>query len=303
MLESFIRYWYDPVGFARDCIEWPDDQGLTDYQEHILRLLVRTKLVCVRSGHGSGKTMVDAIAILWFALTRDMAFVDWDCYIFASFARQIDQYLWPEVHKWAKRIKWDVVGRNPFTDDELTKFSLTLTYGVAGESKFPRPIAAHPGQEVLGILTELTGGGIPQQFYSVPDGEYCLAQGTPQSRKGPFYEVHHLHTWPWSTVHVSVHEAIRAQRISAQWVEARKRDWGEESALYQWRVLGEFTDESVPEIQTHRRFTQLDPADFLISLHTHCLHCGAAVKIRPIDRHGYQPGMKLDEPHDCPNVT
>jgi len=46
----------------------------------------------------------------------------------------------------------------------------------------------------------------------------------------------------WVTRHVTIDEAIKAGRISTDWVEQRKRQWGEDSSIYQNRVLGEFAD-------------------------------------------------------------
>ena len=46
----------------------------------------------------------------------------------------------------------------------------------------------------------------------------------------------------WAAIHVKLEDAIRAGRINPAWAEARKAQWGEQSAIYQNRVLGEFAD-------------------------------------------------------------
>ena len=65
---------------------------------------------------------------------------------------------------------------------------------------------------------------------------------TPGSPAGVFYSIHSKATGfeDWWTRHVRLEEAISAGRISAVWAEARKRQWGESSAVYKNRVLGEF---------------------------------------------------------------
>jgi hypothetical protein len=47
-----IRYYDDPVGFARDCIDWRGTDGLAEYQEEIMGALPRRKRIAVRGPHG-----------------------------------------------------------------------------------------------------------------------------------------------------------------------------------------------------------------------------------------------------------
>lgn len=85
------KYWADPVGFVKDCIQFERDDGVTPYQERALQSLVDTGRVCVRSLHGAGKTAVASWAVLWFALTRDVR--DWKVPTTASTWRQLTKYL------------------------------------------------------------------------------------------------------------------------------------------------------------------------------------------------------------------
>lgn len=59
---------------------------------------------------------------------------------------------------------------------------------------------------------------------------------------GRFYDIHSRKPGyeDWTVRHVTLGEAIKAGRISPDWAEQRKRQWGEDSAIYQNRVLGEF---------------------------------------------------------------
>ena len=61
--DAMARYYNDPVGFARTCIEWPEDAALTDYQADILQSLVDNTKVCVRSLHGAGKALLTRTSI------------------------------------------------------------------------------------------------------------------------------------------------------------------------------------------------------------------------------------------------
>jgi len=71
---------------------------------------------------------------------------------------------------------------------------------------------------------------------------YVLAISTPGDRSGRFFDIHRKASGfsDWQTRHFTVDEAIRAGRVSPEWVEQRRRQWGEDSPVYQARVLGEF---------------------------------------------------------------
>src|SRR5689334_20771533 len=91
-------YLHDPVGFAADCVQWPPGESLTTYQAEILDNLARVRRAAVRGPHGLGKTTTNALAILWFAITREAARLDWKCVTTAGSWHQLEHYLWPEVH-------------------------------------------------------------------------------------------------------------------------------------------------------------------------------------------------------------
>ena len=108
------RYYDDPLGFAADCIDWRGG-GLTAYQQEIIGELTARKREAVRGPHGLGKSLIAAITLLWFALTSDAAGVDWKVITTAGSWRQLTAYLWPEIHKWSGRVRWDRVRDAPFS--------------------------------------------------------------------------------------------------------------------------------------------------------------------------------------------
>ena len=123
-------YYDDPVRFLNTFIDWPDGMGLTPYQEEILAMLPTQKRVAAYGPHGLGKTTMEALTLIWFAATRDHASVDWKNPTLASVWRQLTKFLWPEVHKWAKRLKWSDMGIDPWDKrTELLTLSLKLNHG------------------------------------------------------------------------------------------------------------------------------------------------------------------------------
>lgn len=243
------KYYDDPVGFAADCIDWRDD-GLTGYQQEIIGSLPSRKRVSVRGPHSLGKSAIAATTVLWFALTRDAAGVDWKVPCTAGSWHQLVQYLFPELHKWAGRLRWDKVrdGR-PFTRQELLNLNLRLSHGAAfaGASANSALIEGAHADSLLFVFDEAKA--IPAATFDACEGAlggqgeaYALMLSTPGAPQGRFYDVQVRKPGyeDWYARHVTLDEAIAAGRISPDWAAQRALQWGEQSSIYVNRVLGEF---------------------------------------------------------------
>jgi hypothetical protein len=248
-------YLYDPVGFARDLIFWKPGQGLVDYQQGILQDLVDHRRVAVRGPHGLGKTGIVGIAVLWFALTRDAAGVDWKAITTAGAWRQLTRYLWPEIHKWAPRLRWDRLGRPEFDPRrELLEQMLKLRHGEAF------PVASNDAALIEGAHADSLlyvydeAKAIPAATFDAVEGAFsgarpeglpeafAIAVSTPGEPSGRFYDIHARKPGldDWHARHVTLADAIAAGRVSADWAEDRAAQWGRGSAVFANRVLGEF---------------------------------------------------------------
>jgi hypothetical protein len=253
-----VQFHDDPVGWAAEHFTWPKDQFLSPYQQEILNALVEHRRVAVRGPHGLGKTAMAAITILWFAITRDAEEVDWKIPVTASVWRQLQLYLWPEVHKWARRLRWDQIGRPPFSrGTELLHLSLKLNFGEAFAlaSDDPTAIEGAHATELLYVFDEAKA--IPAETFDAAEGAfstagttdgtnaYALAISTPGDPSGRFYDIHARipGTERWWTRHVTLGEAIAAGRVTEEWAEDHRLLWGE-SSVYANRVLGEFASSS-----------------------------------------------------------
>lgn len=249
-------YRGNEVAAVHDLFEWSDGQAPTFYQDEIIDSLFQHKRVTVRGPHGLGKTTLASWCILVFALTRDGE-SDWKIPTTASNWRQLTKFLWPEIHKWSRKIKWDRVGRDPFNNRlELQTLNLRLQTGeaFAVASDTPGYIEGAHADSLLYIFDEAKL--IPAVTFDAAEGAfsgagtdtsneaYALAISTPGETSGRFYDIHtHKAGFEdWKTRHVTLQEAIKAGRISSEWAAARARQWGEKSAIYQNRVEGEFAD-------------------------------------------------------------
>ena len=245
-------YRDDWLALIHDCIEWKDDRP-AQYQEEIISQFQQCKRAAVRGPHGLGKTALAAWVVLIFALLYDGS--DWKAATTASAWRQLTKYLWPEIHKWTRRLKWDKIGREPFNmRTELLTLSLKLETGeaFAVASDNSDLIEGAHADHILYLFDE--SKSIPDNTFDAAEGAfstagddtgkeaYALAISTPGEPIGRFYDIHKRKPGyeDWWVRHVTLDEAIKARRISRQWSEQRRRQWGETSAVYQNRVAGEF---------------------------------------------------------------
>ncbi len=233
--------------FAQECIVWAPGEGPTDYQLEILQQLPRRRRVSVRGPHGLGKTALASWAILWFALTREGE--DWKIPCTASAWRQLTHFLFPELRKWVRRIRWEKLHRAPLEEGrELLQLALKLATGeaFAVASDTPALMEGAHADHLLYIFDEAKA--IPSQTFDAAEGAfatgecYALAISTPGEPQGRFYQIQARKPGfdDWWTRWVTLPECIAAGLVSPEWATQRKAQWGEASAVYQNRVLGEF---------------------------------------------------------------
>lgn len=246
------RWWNSPSAWAGDCLP---QIKLTSYQREVLDALPKRRRVALRGPHGLGKTMQGSILVLWFATTRELAGKEWKVITTASVWRHLEVYLWPEIRKWAREIEFEVLGLKPFKPgSELLDLRLKLSHGAATPvaSNQPERIEGAHARQLLYLLDEAkiiqpdTWDAIEGAFSNAgPDTEddaYAFAMSTPGPPSGRFYDIHRRAPGfeDWWVRHVTLEEAIAAGRISRAWAEQRRKQWGESSAIYHNRALGEF---------------------------------------------------------------
>ncbi len=147
-----------------------------------------------------------------------------------------------------------VVGMDVTRHRELLELSFKLpgkeAFAVA--SNDPDLIEGAHAQHLIYVFDEAKA--IPNNIWDAAEGAfstagddtdsvaYALAISTPGDTSGRFYEIHAKRPGleNWWTRHVTLEEAIDAGRISAEWADDRLKQWGENSQVYQNRVLGEF---------------------------------------------------------------
>lgn len=249
----------------------PSVAGLAPYQGDSLDILAENGRLLVFGPHGLGKSTSMALAHWWFATTRELARVDWKAITTASSWKQLNDFLWPEIHKWAKFINWELLGmREPQLGRDLLGLGLKWEWGAssAAASTDPAKMEGAHASHLMYILDEAkaiqsgTWDAIEGAFSTADDeaeegagvdpatGErvrpirniLAVAMSTPGPASGRFYSIATGKPGfeDWKVRKVAQAEVIQAGRMSRKWAEQRRLQWGAGSSVYRMRVLGEF---------------------------------------------------------------
>ena len=248
-------YGTDPVAFVNDCIP---DLDMAEYQAEELQALADRERVITRGIRGCGKTTTKALAAIWWWQIND-GFADWKLPTTAGVWRQLEKFLWPEIRKMARMVRWDLVNVPPPGRNTLLTLNIK---GMTGEgfalaSNDPDLIEGAHADHLMLMIDE--GKAVPDGSYDAAEGYFSdpghkrlLVGSTPGAPIGRFHDIcmNVDGKYPdWHRIHVTPERAIRAGRVKAQWVEDRKREWGEENPFYKQQVEAEFAgegDDAIP---------------------------------------------------------
>jgi hypothetical protein len=233
------------VAFVEDIL------GITpySYQKRILRSVVTHKRVAVQSLHGVGKTSLASWVILW-AITCHKGEVK--VVTTASRWLQLVNYLWPEIHKWARQADWNKIGIQLRPEKELLKHTIHLGYNknaFATSPDTPEGIEGAHAETLLYVFDEAKT--IPSSLFDSVEGAfasegnaYAFVISTPGAPSGRFHSIckGRVGFRDWHVDKITLEEALEAGQVSQEWVENRKLTWGESSTLYINRVLGKFAE-------------------------------------------------------------
>jgi hypothetical protein len=253
----YARWWSDPAAFAAEAFTWEPGKGLHTYQSGALTTLATDHRLALQKPRGVGGTAIAGVAVLWFAATRDYYGVDWKVITTASVGRQLEDYLWPEVHKWARRLRWEQLGRAPWLEGkELLHEGVKLAHGLAFTASpgpgAPASIEGAHATQVLVVFEEpklvrtavfdAVEGGSTRYGPETGATLFALAAGTPGEPTGRFYDLcrGEAGAGVWSRQQITLAEGIAAGQVSPSSAEELRSLWGEDSALYANHVLGEF---------------------------------------------------------------
>ncbi len=239
-LRRLVQQWRnDVVQFIADVF----DEKPSVEQEKILRAVQRSGRVAVRSGHGTGKTYLATRCALWFftCFPRSKVLVT------APTWRQIEKVFFAELSS-AVHLSFlshiaeftrCTVRMKVRRKAEWVPAEYWFITGIASDQ--PENFQGFHSKHLLCIMDEASG--VPQPVWESMESNRAtgeskmLAIGNPTRRYGMFYRIFSENIPGWVRFHLS---SINSPFVSQQWLEEKKREWGEHSNLYRVRVLGEF---------------------------------------------------------------
>lgn len=234
MLEKATLYYADhPVEWVHDIIGAVPDEK----QEEILRSLAHNQMTSVRSGHGIGKSTVEAWAVLWFMTTRPFPKIPCT----APTQHQLFDILWAEISKWKRHSK--------ALDNDLiwTKEKLYMKgypeewFAVARTASKPDALQGFHADNVLYIIDEASGVSDtifePVLGSLSTEGARLLMCGNPTQLNGFFYDSHNKNRAKYAHFHI---DGRTSSRVSKDFVQTIIDMYGEDSDVFRVRVAGEF---------------------------------------------------------------
>ena len=244
-------------------------------QREILTAVGQHSRVVVKACHASGKSFAIAIAALWWLTAhRDGIVVTT-----APTWLQVEKVIWGEIKGAVQRSQ--LCGKVKFpvpTQTELRLGPQNYAIGLSTDDS-SRFQGFHSGH-VLIVLDEAPG--VRAEVYEAVEGIRAggqvrvLALGNPTVAGGPFYDAFTANRASWKTITInafdtpnleglpletlrllpqglSENEAIfqyqpRPYLVTRRWVYEKLWEWGEDSPLWQSRVLGNFPEQAADSL-------------------------------------------------------
>ena len=223
----------------------------TNQQLEFLRLFQKegAKLT-IKSGHGIGKSCV----LSWIILHSLLFIHDVRILCTAPSSDQMDDVLWAELRLWYRNMqnKWwqDQIritqGRAEFVDGEGGNANRFATARTARKENPTALQGRHTHRGTMIVIVD-EAAGVDNSVFEAGSGSMSgkntkvVLVGNPTSTDpdNHFYKTHHKNKRFWTQLHFS---GLDSPLVDSDWVKEVAEEYGEESAYYSVRVLGEFPE-------------------------------------------------------------
>jgi hypothetical protein len=252
------EYLEDPALWAKEVL----GKHMWSKQREIAQSVVKHSHTAVVSCNGAGKSGLAGMLAVWWIATHDPYDVALICS--APTYVQIARVLFREIQdnfKLAAQHGHKLPGYITQGQEWKLDDGTVIAFGRRPADK--DIVSAFQGihrRYVMVILDE--AGGIPEDLYTATEavtnteGARVLAIGNPDSRGTPFHKIFRDDP-TWNKMRISAYDTpnftdekdevpqeLLPLLIQPAWVEKQKISWGEDSARFRSKVLGEFPDEA-----------------------------------------------------------
>lgn len=223
-----------PLSFAKECLEWKEDEGLTSQQIDAFVAIEKFKRISIRSGHGCGKDAALAIISLWYVHTRVNAKV----VITSSTLGVSNDIFQPELYKWFKRscIQSEFTYQNKglFHNDKPKEWGI-ITDSPDNRHKYSSWFS---NSNILLVCNEASG--IPNSFFesNIDQANIVILSGNMLRKEGFFYDTHFNKrlSSEWHKLHW---DSRKSSIVRKSFIESVENRFGINSDIFRTRVSGD----------------------------------------------------------------
>jgi hypothetical protein len=252
LTEAIATFQREPETFLRIMLQVEQPE---DWQVEVMRAVARgERRISARSGRRVGKTALLAWLSIWYPMTRRDAKV----LVTAPAAGQLNDAYIPEIRRWVQMLPpellalWNITAEKfTFKDARPGGFENFVTVRTA-RADSPESLQGINAANVLALADE--AAGVSDIHFEAISGSLasqnsCLVlTGNPNRRSGFFYDTHTRFADKWCTFHINSEES---SRVSREWIEEKREQWGRDSNAYRIHVLGEFPTEEEDNFLPH----------------------------------------------------
>ena len=235
--QRLIRWRDDPSGFVREVFACEPDV----WQVEALIAIRDKNKISIKSGHGVGKSAFLAWLVIWWLSTRYPSKIACT----APSAHQLFDVLWSEIGTWLRKAIPEIREQFIVKSDKIELVgggSETFAVARTSRKESPDALQGFHSPNMLFLVDECSG--VDDVIFQVAsgagstEGSKMVLTGNPTRTSGYFAKSHEVD----SLFHRMTVSCLDARMVSRSWIEEMKTDWGEDSAVYKVRVLGEFPD-------------------------------------------------------------
>ena len=201
--------------------------------------------IAIRSGHGTGKSRLEAALIHWWQTTRVNALT----VATAPKASQLQDVVWREFTKMHEKAEAPFNSHFEILNDEIRHVDAPRTHrAIARTARKENPEALQGFHDPNLFIVCEEASGIPEEIFEVGEGalstpgSLVLMAGNPTRVQGTFYRAFHEDHNLWDCFHFdrSKLDPTKHSFLDPGYPDRMAQKYGRESNVYRVRVLGEF---------------------------------------------------------------
>ena len=244
--------------------KWAEDHGLFMWskQREVSQSVVNNQKTLVVTGNGAGKSRLSATLVNWWVATHPVD--DTTVVTTATNWKQVRNVLWKEIPR-VKAVAGIPGKVNADATWKMGDRQDPIAFGMKPDDKDESGFQGVHDQYVLVIMDE--AGGISKEIFTAADAittnkfARILAIANPNDPSCYMAEVYkrEMRLKPeersWNIIQFGAYDTpnftgevvpveVATRLVQVDWVEARKKEWGEDDPRFVARVLGEFPDVS-----------------------------------------------------------